>query len=133
MTDGFFQEVPLPADALRRAREIAEESRFDEALKIDGAVVAVGAQRPDEFGNFLRIAETRTIAPLIRVDRDESNIQAAELDSLFVFPLHEPVDFCVGKGLPELRDGRQAMDDVAKRTELHDQKAVEVWLCHFLL
>ena len=76
----------------RRTGQVSEERGFQESLEIDGAIVTIGAERPDQFGDFFGAADTGTIAPLIRVDRNQPYVQAAQLNHDLIFTLNEPVD-----------------------------------------
>src|SRR2546426_3021438 len=120
--DRFFQEIPLPADAHRRARKIGKERGFQQPLEINRAVVSIGAQRPDKFGDFLRAADAGTVSPLIRIDGYKPDVEPTEFDDDLVLSLDQPIDFGFRKSAPQLGDRRQAMDNVAKRSELHHKK-----------
>src|SRR5262249_49876906 len=105
--------------------EIGKESRLQQSLKVDRAIVPVCPKSPDEFGDFPRAADAGAVAPLIGVNRNQTDVQPAELHHDLVFSLDQPIDFSVRKCRPELRNRWQAMHDIAQRTELHDEEAVE--------
>src|SRR5207244_6220442 len=87
------EEIPFPPDPDRSTRQVCEESRFDQALKIDRAIVSIRAQGPDEFRDLLRAADAGAIAPLICIDRYQADLQPAQVNDDPVLPLDKPVDF----------------------------------------
>src|SRR3954469_13827532 len=95
--DRLAKEVSLPTDANGRSREICKERGFQQSLEIDGAIVTIGSQSPDEFSNFLGAADPGTVSPLIRVDGNEFHVQTAHLHRDLVLALDQPVDFRPGK------------------------------------
>src|SRR5207249_11095331 len=58
---GFLQKVPLPSDTNGGPGKVGEERGFQKSLKIDGAVVTVGVQCPNELRDLLRAADSRAI------------------------------------------------------------------------